>query len=446
VNEKTIAIHGLGYVGLTSAVAFAQAGWVVIGYDPDAATVRALNAGTPRAGEFLSYLNVSVAQLVREGRLRATTDWSEAVWASVQLVAVPTERDGEPYDEIVLNVLRRMVRECTPGTTILVESTLTPGTIDKLIAESPADPPFAETCDLRLAVCPRRDWLCDRDKNLATLPRIVGGVTPACTERAVEILSAVSRRIIRTTYRTAELTKALENALLHLPVMLCHQLAAALPEHNVAEAIKLASTHWRFASLGPLYIGMGAGGRCIPLGPRYLIEAADRNRDQRITHPTLPLGQAAVDADDEAREAIARVVAANGCRSAAVLGIAYRPEFRDAGRSPGLGVARALVERDIAVHVADPMWTVDELATLTGLPVLNVADPASKHPSAFDAVLLATPHEVYHDWPLRESLWRPGQLVIDGQGTWAPYRERLRDYGVDYRQVGMAGWMRGKTA
>lgn len=261
---KTIVVHGLGYVGLTAAVHYAQAGWRVFGYDPDVKTVDAIYSDRPRGGEFLGrYLGEPVAQLVREGRLSATTSLAQVMGMQTHVLAVPTERDGKPHDAIVLGALKQLlVDRFGPPLTVLVESTLTPGTVDRFMAAHPA---AKEAVGLGavLAVCPRRDWFADPEKNLATLARVVGGVTPRCTRRAAEVVGTVSREVLTTDYRTAELTKALENALFHVPVAFLHQLAYALPDHNVAEAARLAATHWRLASFGSLYLGFGTGGRCL---------------------------------------------------------------------------------------------------------------------------------------------------------------------------------------
>lgn len=426
-----IVYHGGGYVGMTGAVHFALVGKRVLIYDPDQKTVDGINAGQPRTSEYLQYLNSDVEKLVASGSLRATADWSKTLDANVHIIAVPTERDGEPYDEIVKTAIRRLCDAVPDRTVILVESTLTPGTIDGLMEK-------LEACEigknLFLAVCPRRDWFADPEKNLATLPRIVGGVTPACTEKAIEVLSAVSKHILPTTYRTAEITKALENALLHVPVMFAYQLAHALPEHDVAEALRLTGTHWRFTSLAPLYLGFGTGGRCVSLGAKYLAMAAGGR---------LPMAEQAIDWDDQFRtviaDRVARVVGPNG--SVLVLGIAYRPEFRDAGLSPGLAVAQRLKAKGIEVAVHDPMWHPAELTTMTSM---DVASDAEVSLLPFDAVLLATPHKMYLDWPADPQRWRKGQYVLDGQGAWdiPEYRALFEKYGVRYVRVGKPGWLR----
>ncbi len=422
-----IAIHGLGYVGLTAAVHYARAGWSVLGYDPDPRTVDLINAGKPRAGEFLDYLDSDVFALVRSKRLRATTDFARVREYTTHAVAVPTEYKGHPYDEIIEQVLRRLLDDTPDNTLIMLESTLTPGFLDGFMRRHVIfDARVGNSAFV--AVCPRRDWFADPQKNLETLPRIVGGVTAECTRRAVETISVVSKTIHTTDYRTAELTKALENALLHVPVMFAYQLAYAMPNHDVAEALRLAGTHWR---LTPLYLGFGTGGRCVPLGTEYLVRASEGRLD---------LGARALEWDGKFRTLIADIVEKAAPRRVLVLGMAYRPQFRDMGLSPGLAVAQRLSERGVKVYVHDTMWSDGELKRVTGLPA-DVSLKSSTQLHEFDVILLATAHEKYLALPEQEHLWRRGQIVLDGPGAWANHRPLFAEYGVFYRQVGEPGWM-----
>lgn len=419
-----MTIHGLGYVGLTAAVHYARAGWNVLGYDPDATTVAQVELGKPRAGEFLSYLDADVKALVKSKRLRATQDFDDAMMRQVHVVCVPTERHGHPYDEIAEGVMGRLLVAVPGDSVIMIESTLTPGFIDRLRAAHIVMDYRLKRGTIHIAVCPRRDWFADPEKNLETLPRIVGGVTPECTKRACQIIGAVSKTIHVTDYRTAELTKALENALLHVPVMFAYQLAYAMPNHDVAEALRLAGTHWR---LTPLYLGFGTGGRCVPLGTEYLVRASgDR----------LDLGVRALEWDRRFRSLIADIVEKAAPRRVLVLGAAYRPEFRDMGLSPGLDVARALREKRIDVAVHDAMWPRAELESLTGFPA-----PSLSTLKEFDVVLLATAHDAYRELPTLTKVWRAGQIVLDGPGAWFDQRSRLDAMGVLYRRVGEPGWL-----
>lgn len=444
MSDKHIAIHGLGYVGLTAAVHWARAGWIVIGYDPDETTISKLRAGTPRAGEFLAYLDADVKELVRlrigmpdgshvvldddapGGRIVPTSDFGDTLHCRVHSIAVPTEKNGLPYDEIALklveNLLCRLLAHDAP-LDILVESTMTVGTIDAVLA----------TCGMQdgnlgpktLSVCPRRDWFAGPSSNLGVMKRVVGGVNEASTKRATELLSEVSADIEPTDYRTAEITKALENALLHAAVMLPTELAMNMRDRNIAEALRLASTHPR---LMRLYLGGGSGGRCIPLGPKYL---------SAYKGPHEVLNQA-LTVDRHIRMACADAVAQRGCKNALVCGIAYRPDFRDAGNSPGLAIAQHLRgTHGVDVLVCDPLWTVKELENLTGFPAVEGMDA-----SPFDAIVLVTPHLAFFLPPLGPNARFDGKFVLDCQGTWHGYAEAFSKRGIEYKQLGTPGWLR----
>jgi len=125
-----------------------------------------------------------------------------------------------------------------------------------------------------------------------------------------------------------------------------------------------------------------------------------------------------------------------------VLGVAYRPGFRDAGRSAALGVSKQLARhQNIIVNIHDPMWTAVELSPMAEAVGAGVVSPLPNTLEAYDAVLLATPHQEYLDLPAVRNLWRSGQLVLDSQGAWRHYKDRLESYGVKYRRVGEPGWV-----
>lgn len=409
-----IAVHAGGYVGLTAAIHYAKAGRVVMILDPDESVVDGINRGQPKVSEILGCLDKAVGG----ERLRATTSFALVQDAPVHVVCVPTEKDGRPWMDVVKQVVRS-IAAASGDRLIIVESTLTPGTMSEF-AELPAR-------GINVAHAPRRDWFAAPEKNLATLERVVGGITPACTQRAIEVISRVTPRelIHATDYMTAELVKPLENAFLHVPVMLACELAQAYPDVDVARAVELACTHWR---LMKIYLNAGTGGRCVPLGSQYLQDGT----------PLLSSGvlSAAIDAEHLMRESAARAIVARvkpGAR-VLVLGIAYRPGFRDAGNSPGLGVARALAKMGVAPSVYDPMWTAEELEQMCNLPV------SLPSVGSFDAVFLATPHEQLHN-PRELGAWRTGQFVLDAQGAWVKQREQFAALGIEYKRIGDAGWL-----
>ena len=426
-----IAVHGGGFVGLTAAIHYSNAGKTVMVYDPDKGVVDGINSGNPKAGEFLGYLGGTYD---RE-HLRATTSFEIVRNAPVHVVCVPTEKDGRPWMDLIKSVVNRIVDEAIlrlQETTIIVESTLTPGTLASIL-EDRQEPMVGKR--IALAHAPRRDWFSDPEKNLATLKRVVGGVTSECTKRAVDVISQITPRelILETDYKTAELTKPLENAFLHVPVMLACEIARAYPDHDVAKAVELACTHWR---LMKVHLNAGTGGRCIPLSSIYLAEGVAGRYDSGGTH----LLNAAVQGENGIRDAVARAISKripkNG--KVLVLGIAYRPGFKDAGNSPGLAVAHELWKLEHRVYVDDPMWGREDLEKLARLPVF---DSDCSLVDSFDAVLLATPHDKY----MKNEAWRQslkkGQFVLDAQGAWKEHREEFEKRSVQYKRVGDSGWM-----
>lgn len=428
-----IAIHGGGYCGLTAAVHYAKAGKVVMVYDPDPSVVEGINAGKPKAGEFLGYLGVS--KFPDRDYLRATTSFEIVQHAPAHVICVPTEQDGQPCMEAVECVLNRIYgawwSRTGTGPLIVIESTLTPGTIDGWCKN--LDKKFGE--NFFLAHAPRRDWFADPNKNLGNLPRVVGGVTPRCTSRAVELISSVTPvdLIMATDHRTAELTKPLENAFFHAQVALANEVACLYPNVDVARAVELACTHWR---LSKVHLSAGTGGRCIPLGPRYLLKGAD------IIHSGVV--SSAISSDGHMPRNVAEAVRSRLVPPAdvLVLGIAYRPGFRDAGSSPGLAVAHELWRMGYRVSVVDPMWSRDELSKIARLPAFYHDDLSARY-AEFDAVVLATPHAAFRKY-VEQTFFAHGKgrlkFFLDAQGAWQDLRPRFAEFGVEYKRVGDPGW------
>jgi len=198
----------------------------------------------------------------------------------------------------------------------------------------------------------------------------------------------------------------------------------------VSEALRLAGTHWR---LSQLHLGIGTGGRCVPLGTKYLVNAMKQNGYDS------PIGGAAIRLDKNMRVVIAEQVARHleGYEEKSlILGIGYRPDFKDAGLSPGLAVVKHLRTSRIQVSLCDPLWTPGELE------VLSPDTPIAFQPNAmFKVVILATAHTAFLNFPLDPSLWGRGQYVLDCTGAWSKHRELFKVYGVDYHVIGEPDWL-----
>lgn len=420
-----VAVHGAGYCGLTGAIHFAKKGITTIAYDPDEEVVKGINLGYPKAREFLGYLggpagmNALISWPKTNGglpKLRATTNLDEVIELSnVHVLDVPSERHGMPYLDIVEGSFAMLCRKAPSTVPIIVESTVQPGTAAKLRILAGPRP---------WAIAPRRDWFADPNKNLETLVRVVG--VDAQHQAVISaIVEAVSPTVRYCTPETAEVTKALENALFHGSVMLVHQLSRTFPNHDLVEAAALAVTHWRFESYGSLYPSIGSGGRCIPLGARYL--------STEKTH----ILEAALDEDFiETPNAVSMVVDSARPKHVLVLGVGYRPGFADAGNSPGLRLIKHLDNPDgPAIFVHDPHFSTGELKVILeheGLDAPHI-HIAAKPELNKDVIVLATGHPEYKDlWQAVPATTR----VLDATGLWEGKLPAER-----YRRPGRPGWL-----
>lgn len=422
---KTVVVNGGGYVGLTGAIHACLAGYNVIIYDPDPSVVWAINEGKPKANEYLSYFSHDIKNLISQGRLSATTSYDSIKEERVHFVAVPTERDNEPYFDIVKKVVLYLSWSAPAGSIIIIESTLQPGVTDEIIKE--ANP------DQYIAVCPRLDWFADKEKNLTNLPRIVGGVNEESTSKAAEILAPICKNIYKTNYRVAEMAKAGQNALYFAQIMAAYEMAKEYQGFvDMNEVLKAIGLHWRLPNL---YLGPGTSGRCVAMGARYITEGAKYRRASSY----MPILETALNKDILWRELMGDQLTRhfNFPKSEdaefLVMGIAYSPNFSDFGYSAGLGIATYLDDHAFKVSIHDPIVSKEE-AIKTFIPF----EPLSKK---FDAILLATGHDQYRDLPLNIDLWKKDQIVLDATGLWEKYRGVLKSYGVKYIRVGEQGWM-----
>jgi UDP-N-acetyl-D-glucosamine dehydrogenase len=424
-----IVYSGGGYVGLTGALHYAQAGVKVVIYDPDQKTVDGINSGEPRAGEYLSYIDTNVKELVDQGMIRATSNFDDIVNHNVHLLAVPTERNGFPYDKIVEDAILLLAKSIPLGSLIIVESTLTPGTIDKL--KTHIEKTIGQ--DVYIAVAFRTDWFADKDKNLANLPRWIGGVTPQCTQKAKEIVSIVCQDVRETTHDVAEMGKATQNALYFVQIMAAHELAYAYKHIDMNKVLEVVGTHWRLPNL---HLGCGTSGRCICCGAKYVIEGVKDKSGFR-----LPMFERAVQMDRIWRQYIASAVAdkyifVKDNTDILVMGIAYRPDFTDMGYSAGLDIALILKTWGFKSFVHDSQ------INLNNAPMRSAGIHTRDLSPSVDVIILATAHTKYLNMPEDDALWRKGQFILDATGAWEVYRPKFLEKGITYKRVGEPNWVR----
>ncbi|MGN6136376.1 MAG: nucleotide sugar dehydrogenase [Aureliella sp.] len=266
-----IAIIGLGYVGLPLAMQFARCSQRVLGVDIDPAKVNALNAGQSYIGHIAAE---RIAEQVRGQRFEATSDFSRIAQCEAVIICVPTPltRHREPDISYILQTGRQIAPHIQKGQLIVLESTTYPGTTDEELRE------VLETgsgkragSDFHLAFSPEREDPGNPDSQVARIPKVVGGFTDVCRQRAVELYSrAVEKVVSVSSCRAAEATKLLENIFRSVNIALVNELKVVYEAMGIDiwEVIEAAKTK-PFGYMA-FYPGPGLGGHCIPIDPFYL--------------------------------------------------------------------------------------------------------------------------------------------------------------------------------
>jgi len=268
--RRDVAIVGAGYVGLPLAQVFAEAGQGVVLVDVDADRVATINRGESYIEDVPS---AALAELVAAGLVSATADYEAVREADAILIALPTplSPNREPDLSIVLGAVRRLASRLRPGHLVVLESTTYPGTTREEVLPILEDSGLRAGEDFHLAFSPERVDPGRSDWTTKTTPKIVGGITAACTERACELYRRALDTVIPvSTPEAAELTKLLENIFRSVNIALVNELAQLCDRMGVDvwEVVEAAATKpFGFMSFQP---GPGLGGHCLPVDPFYL--------------------------------------------------------------------------------------------------------------------------------------------------------------------------------
>jgi UDP-N-acetyl-D-glucosamine dehydrogenase len=403
--KRDLAVIGAGYVGLPLAQTFAEAGCSVILVEIQQAVVDGLNRGESHIADVTS---ARLQPLVESGRLAATTDYEAASEADAVLIALPTplSKQREPDLSILEAALRRLAPLVRKGQVIVLESTTYPGTTREVVLPLLEAAGLTAGEDFHLAFSPERVDPGREDWTTKTTPKIVGGITPACTEaaaavyrRAIDIVHTVS------TPEAAELTKLLENIFRSVNIALVNELAQLCDrmDIDVWEVVEAAAT--KPFGFMPFQPGPGLGGHCIPIDPFYLtwkareygfytefIELAGKVNESMPYFCRSLVSQALNHAKQRSLKG-SRIL---------VLGVAYKPDIADIRESPAAKLIALLASAGADVSYHDPF--VPEFAE-NGIVMRSVP----LEPAAFDCVVIVTDHSaIDYAWLVDEA-----QLVVD---------------------------------
>lgn len=393
---NTIAIVGLGYVGLPLSLQFARSGLRVIGLDVDSSKVEALNAGR-------SYIHHLPAALVRDqtdaGRFVASTDFALVAEAEAVVICVPTplNRNREPDISYILKTGEAIAPHLARGALVVLESTTYPGTTDEdlrgVLEEGSG---MRAGLDFHLAFSPEREDPGNPQSVVATIPKVVGGLTPECLEKARALYSKALQTIVTvSSCRAAEATKLLENIFRSVNIALVNELKLVYGAMGIDIWEVIAAARTKPFGFMPFYPGPGLGGHCIPIDPFYLTwKAREYGQTTRFIELAGEINTAmpefVVQRVVEALNEHAKPV--KGSRIL-VLGLAYKANVDDDRESPSYVLLEKLKQRGAVVAYHDPYVPVirptREHSNWAGT---RSVDWNRDTVSAFDCVLISTAH------------------------------------------------------
>ncbi|HEY5901007.1 MAG TPA: nucleotide sugar dehydrogenase [Anaerolineales bacterium] len=413
-KQARIAILGLGYVGLPLAVVFGEAGFHVTGVDPDARKVEALN-------NCISYIpdvaTASIEKLVKSGHLTATTDFSVLAEMDAVSICVPTplRKTGDPDMSFIVSATDELAKYMHKGMVVVLESTTYPGTTrELLLPKLGTERGLKVGEDWFLAFSPERVDPGREDFTTLNTPKVVGGITPACTEVAAAWYAGAIQHIHPvSSAEAAEMAKLLENTFRMINIGLVNEMAVMCERLGVDvwEVIEAAATKpFGFMKFTP---GPGLGGHCIPIDPLYLSwKMKSFNYNARFIELASEINT------NMPRYVVQRVMEAMNDRGKAlkgsrvlVLGAAYKPDIDDVRESPALDVIALLRRKGAVVEYHDPYipsihhenegWRMDSIQDV--MPAVAAAD----------AVVIVTNHKLY-DYP---AIVESAKFVFDSRNA-----------------------------
>jgi UDP-N-acetyl-D-glucosamine dehydrogenase len=425
IEDKTarVVVLGLGYVGLPLAVVFAEAGFNVVGVDPNRKKVDSLCRGE---SYIIDIPSEQIARLVSSGCLEATTDFSVLAQADAVSICVPTplRKTGDPDLSFIITVTDELAKFTHADMVVVLESTSYPGTTREILLPKLSKEAALEVGkDFFLAFSPERVDPGRKDWTTINTPKVIGGITQACTEIASTWYSTALQSVVPvSSSEVAEMTKLLENTFRMINIGMVNEMALMCDRLgiDVWEVINAAATKpFGFMKFTP---GPGLGGHCIPIDPLYLswklrglkytahfIELAS---EINTGMPRYVVGKIQDALNDQGK-------ALKGSRIL-ILGVAYKPDVDDLRESPALDIIGMLLQKGALVCYHDPF--VPEIIE-EDIFLQSVPEPM-KTMMNVDCVAIITNHSEYDYSTILES----APLIVDT-------RNALGNAGRNYPKV-----------
>jgi len=418
-RSATVGVIGLGYVGLPLAIAFADRGYRVLGFDVDPTKVDRIGRGEC----YIQHLGAdALREVVTPGRLEATADFDRLAEPDALLICVPTPLtpQREPNMEYVAGTAREIAGRLRPGQLVILESTTYPGTTDELVREILETSGLSCGREFHLAFSPEREDPGNPSYSTTTIPKVVGGVDEAAGDLAESLYAQVMGRTVRvSSARAAEATKLVENIFRAVNIALVNELKIVYQAMgiDVWEVLDAAETKpFGFMRFNP---GPGWGGHCIPLDPFYLAWKAreygvgsrfiELAGEVNVTMPEYVVQRLQNALNDQGKPV-------KGSR-VLVLGLAYKKDIDDPRESPAFELIDLLLGLGAEVSYHDPhIPKAPAMRSWSHLPPMESVPLDAAHLGGCDVVLIATDHSTV-DYAL---VAEHAPLIVDSRGV---YRE-----------------------
>jgi UDP-N-acetyl-D-glucosamine dehydrogenase len=401
-----VGIIGLGYVGLPLAVEFAKAGFNVIGIDLIESKVERINAGDSYVQDVRSD---DVASLVEAGKLRATTDFRVVSELDTINICVPTplRKTKDPDMSYIVSACQEIAKYVHAGMLTILESTTYPGTTDEVVLPMLSSTGLVVGRDFFLCFSPERVDPGNPEFQTRNIPKVVGGVTPACTKLGAQFYGQALEKVVPvSSTQVAEMVKLLENTFRMINIGLVNELAMMCERMsiNIWEVIDAAAT--KPFGFMPFYPGPGLGGHCIPIDPFYL---SWKSKQAGIEARFIELagyinGQMPHFVVEKVQNALNDRGKAVKDAHVHILGVAYKRDIDDVRESPALDIIHLLQRRGAIVTFSDPY--VPTIRMEDG--ILTSTDAVEAITKA-DAAVIVTDHSQIDYAPIVER----AALIID---------------------------------
>jgi UDP-N-acetyl-D-glucosamine dehydrogenase len=413
-RRARVGIVGLGYVGLPLAVEFAKAGFSVTGIDVSEAKADRINSGESYIGDIPG---ATLRPLVESGKLRATTDFSAVLELDTINICVPTplRKTKDPDMSYIVSSCQEIAKDFHAGMLVILESTTYPGTTDEVVLPMLSQSRMEVGRDFFLCFSPERVDPGNPKYSTANIPKVVGGVTPACTEMGRLFYSQALQSVVPvSSTQVAEMVKLLENTFRMINIGLVNEIALMCDRMgiNVWEVIDAAAT--KPFGFMPFYPGPGLGGHCIPIDPFYL---SWKTKQAGIEARFIELagyinGQMPHFVADKVQNALNDAGKPVKGSRIHVMGVAYKKDIDDVRESPALDIMLMLQRRGGRISYTDPHVPV---LRVDGIDLTSVPEAAA---AQADCTVIITDHSAFDYRALVER----APLIVDSRNALKGYR------------------------